>query len=149
MYLSFSAFQLVMCWFPFSWCKFPPDFFMSIKELNSNSILFMSLVKNVLKIQMGEKNGIKARSLSLLSFLSFNVQRNWCFKSISSLSVLVSERQCFRGGSILFYLELLFLCRKLVFAFFPLPPRELGGIPTDLCFVFYYLLTLLTSYLHF
>ena len=62
---------------------------------------------------MGE-NGIKARSLSLLSFPSFHVQSNWYV--ISSLSVLRSKRQCFRRGSILFYLELLFLFRKLLFS---------------------------------
>lgn len=118
--------------------------------MKSNSILFMSLVKNVLNNQMGEKKEIKAKSLSLLSFLCFNVQSNWCFKSISSLSVLVSKYQCFRGGSILFYLELLFLGRKLLF-FFPLysPSREVHCIPTDLCLIFYCLLTLLINYLHF
>lgn len=85
--------------------------------------------------------------MSLLSFLSFHVQSNWCFKSISSISVIVSKCQCFRGGSILFYLELLFLCRKLLFSpLFPLP-RELCCIPTDLCLVFFYLLIHLTNYL--
>lgn len=118
-----AAFQLIMCWFSFSWCKSPPDFLVSIKELNSNSVLFMSLEKNVPNIQMGEKNGIKARSLILLSFLPFNVQSNWYLKSISLLWVLESKRQCFRGGSILFYLELLFLYRKLPFCFFPLSQR--------------------------
>lgn len=146
--LAFAAFQLIMCWFSFSWCKSPPDFLASIKELNSSSVLFMSLEKNVLNNQMGEKNGIKARSLNLLSFLPFNVQSNWYFKSISLLWVLESKRQCFRGGSILFYLELLFLCRKLLFCF-PPTPRELGCVPIDLCLVFYNFLTLLTNSLHF